>query len=414
VAGVLTQASWLTNYEETSNLIAYGGNWTSTTSVGNYSGGTLRYASGAGTGFKVAFNGSAIEWMALTGPSYGIAQVELDGVLQPDVDLYNSTYQFRQLVFQTAGLTPGPHTFVVRWTGRKNASSSDYRINLDAVNVADTLTQASWLTNYEETSTLLAYGGVWTSTTSIGNYSGGTLSYANGAGTGFTAAFNGSDVVWTALTGPSYGIAEVRIDGVLQRDVDLYSSTYQFRQPVFQTAGLTPGPHRLDARWTGRKNPLSSDYRINLDAVGVAGTLTQASWFTIYEETSTLLAYGGVWTSTTSVGNYSGGTLSYANGAGGAGAGFTAAFSGTAAEWMALTGPSYGIAQVVLDGVLQPDVDLYSPTYKFRQFVFQTAALTAGPHTLVVSWTGRKNPLSSDYRINLDAIGVAGTLTQAP
>lgn len=83
-------------------------------------------------------------------------------------------------------------------------------------------------------------------------------------------------------------------------------------------------------------------------------------------------------------------------------------------DWIALTGPPYGIAQVTLDGVAQPDVDLFSATWRYRQVVFSKTGLAAGPHTLVVSWTGRKNAgATSDY-INLDAVGVIGTLTQAP
>ncbi len=80
-----------TRYEETDTRIAYSGSWTSHCGP-VYSGGSLRTAAGAGTGFTVAFDGTAIEWLALTGPTYGIAQVVLDGVAQPDVDLYSATY----------------------------------------------------------------------------------------------------------------------------------------------------------------------------------------------------------------------------------------------------------------------------------------------------------------------------------
>ncbi len=77
---------------------------------------------GVGSGFTVDFDGTSIDWMALTGPIYGIAQVELDGVLQPDVDLYSANYLFQQVVFSKTGLAAGPHTMVVNWTGRRNAA----------------------------------------------------------------------------------------------------------------------------------------------------------------------------------------------------------------------------------------------------------------------------------------------------
>ncbi len=64
--------------------------------------------------------------------------------------------------------------------------------------------------------------------------------------------------------------------------------------------------------------------------------------------------------------------------------------------------------------MVQPDVDLYSASYLSRQVVFSKAGLAAGPHTLVVTWTGRRNASAVYHQIGLDAIRVAGTLTQAP
>jgi len=146
-------------------------------------------------------------------------------------------------------------------------------VSIDSIGVAGTLVQP--VTTYEETSTLIACTGVWTTFSNAG-YSGGTLKVAHGTGTAFTVNFTGTSIGWTALTGPTYGIASVTLDGVVQQYLDLYSATYLSRQLVFSRVGLPSGPHTLVVRWTGLKNASATSDYISLDAIGVTGTLTQA------------------------------------------------------------------------------------------------------------------------------------------
>ena len=392
----------LTLFQETNALIGYSGTWTSASGA-NFSGGSHKYASTAGAAFAVGFTGTSIEWRALTGPIYGIAEVEIDGVPQPDVDLYSASYRYNRVVLSKFSLSPGLHTMTVRWTGRKNAGASNSFISLDAVGLAGTIERPA----YEDTHPLISYNGSWTTATGA-NYSGGSQKFANAAGAGFTAAFNGTAIEWRALTGPIYGIAEVEIDGVLQPDVNLYSSSYRYNQVVFTKSGLAAGPHTLTVRWSGRKSASSSNFFVSFDALRVTGTISVA--MNVYEETNALLRYAGVWTPATGA-NFSGGSHRYANAND---ARVTAAFTGTSIEWRALKGPGYGIAVVQIDGVTQPDVDLYSPSYRYSQAVFTKSGLVAGPHTITISRSGRKNASSSGFLVSLDAFRIAGTLTAAP
>ncbi|HML18557.1 MAG TPA: hypothetical protein VK419_16115, partial [Bryobacteraceae bacterium] len=60
------------------------------------------------------------------------------------------------------------------------------------------------------------------------------------------------------------GVAEVWIDAHLKSRVDLFSPDTQWqRQTVFD--GLEPGPHIIEVRVSGQRNPASVDYFVDLD-----------------------------------------------------------------------------------------------------------------------------------------------------
>jgi hypothetical protein len=61
---------------------------------------------------------------------------------------------------------------------------------------------------------------------------------------------------------------------------------------------------------------------------------------------------------------------------------------------------------VSLDGGAAQTVDLYSARMLFQQRVYRTGLLTEGAHRLVITWGAAKNPASSGYLIDLDAVGV--------
>ncbi len=58
-------------------------------------------------------------------------------------------------------------------------------------------------------------------------------------------------------------------------------------------------------------------------------------------------------------------------------------------------------------------MNLYSPTYKFRQAVWTTGSLTPGTHTIRIEWTGAKDAASSNTFVGVDRLDVIGWLKQA-
>jgi hypothetical protein len=159
--------------------------------------------------------------------------------------------------------------------------------------------------------------------------------------------------------------------------------------------------------WTGTRGG-GTGTTINLDALDITGTLTTATRppvMTRYEQTNSKLRYAGTWTSSTSS-YYSGSSYKYVNASG---ASVTAAFSGTAVNFIAKTSATLGQARLILDGGTPVLVNLYSSTTRYKQTVWSASGLAPGNHTLVIEWTGTRAG-GTGTAINLDALDVLGTL----
>jgi hypothetical protein len=78
-------------------------------------------------------------------------------------------------------------------------------------------------------------------------------------------AFTGSEVAWIAPKGPDGGKAQVYVDGVLVKTVDLYNSSDKPRLAVFAQA-VAAGSHTVEVRALGTKNSSSTGTRVDVDA----------------------------------------------------------------------------------------------------------------------------------------------------
>ncbi len=106
------------------------GNWAGQVDI-NASGGAYRISSTAGSLATFPFTGTSVDWVTATGPKYGQAEVTIDGASMETVDLYSPTTQWR--VHESySGLSPGPHTIVVKVLGTKNPSSKGTGVVVDA------------------------------------------------------------------------------------------------------------------------------------------------------------------------------------------------------------------------------------------------------------------------------------------
>jgi Tol biopolymer transport system component len=263
-------------------------------------------------------------------------------------------------------------------------------------------------TLYQQTDGKIGYLGPW-STRTTASASGGDFYYAGAPGAAALISFEGRGVTWVAKTGPVYGKAEVSLDGGVPVVVDLYSAAELFRREVYDSGELADGPHTLTIRYTGKKNPASAGYFVDVDALKVMGALTQASGPRRYQEVDANLSYAGFWSPSASTAVSGGGFDS----AGSAGAAVNISFKGTYMGWIAKTGPQYGMARVSLDGGPATTVDLYSAIASYRQCVYNTGIIADAAHKVSISWTGARRSGATASYIDIDAVDVLGTLTPA-
>jgi hypothetical protein len=99
-----------------------------------------------------------------------------------------------------------------------------------------------------------------------GTHSGGSAILALDAGSQVRFAFAGSAVRWIGLKDNWAGIAKVFIDGVLQGEIDTYTTTTQVKTVLFETTGLTAGSHTITVETTGRKNTAAQSAWVWVDA----------------------------------------------------------------------------------------------------------------------------------------------------
>lgn len=387
--------------EQTDSQISYNGTWTTYSGVGSSVSGSFSDSSGAS--MEVSFDGTRLDWVTLTGPYYGIASVSIDGGPAEEVDLYSSSFRGQQTVWSTHGLPPGRHTVRFARTGRKNAAALAGRLSTDVFVVAGALAPAPVLTRYEQTAGAVEYDGLWNTYSGCG--SSVTGAWSDSANARVRVAFTGTRLDWVTLTGPYYGIASVRVDGGESQSVDLYSAQLLGQQAIWSTGDLAEGYHTLEIRGTGLKNPAALATRISTDVFAVQGTLETPPVVTRYEQTDPRVNLEGSWTTYAGSGCSVSGAFSDASDAA-----FEVLFSGTRLDWMTLTGPLYGIAEVSIDGGTPVEVDLYSPAFRGQQLVWTTGTIPEGVHAVRFTRTGRKNAASAGTRISADVLEVTGSL----
>jgi hypothetical protein len=237
--------------QDSSPLVTYG-TWQGITDAAA-NGGTYRQNALVGGNASFKFSGSAVKWVTIKGPDKGIANVTIDGVSKGSFDLYSATKT--PFVQTFSGLSSTSHTIKVLVPGTKNSAASGYNVPIDALIVGTVTTQ--------DTSTKITYGS-WSGKTST-LASGGTYRSNPTAPQTTTFTFTGTRVDWITTIGPSYGKAEVYLDGVDQGTVDLYSPTNHWQTAKSYSAS-GPGQHTLIIKVLGLKNPASTGKAVIIDA----------------------------------------------------------------------------------------------------------------------------------------------------
>jgi 4-amino-4-deoxy-L-arabinose transferase-like glycosyltransferase len=122
---------------------------------------------------------------------------------------------------------------------------------------------------YDDFHTAIRYVGRW-SHGRFANASHGTVTYSNTPGAEVILPFTGAEVGYIYTKAPNRGIAEIVLDEITQGEVDLYSSSVEWKS-TYQVRSSAAGAHTLKIRVTGRKNPAATDSYVDVDGFVVHG-----------------------------------------------------------------------------------------------------------------------------------------------
>jgi len=262
----------------------------------------------------------------------------------------------------------------------------------------------------EETSTAMVFSGSWVKSDSSWGWSGGDAVQSNAAGATASVTFSGTSVRWLGSRGRGMGIALVSVDNGPTREVDLFARpTDEVHTSVVTISDLTDGQHTLKIQVTGRQNSQAAGNVVVVDAFDIQPGTTVSHW----QDTNPEVKYSAGWTKSSANFNWSGSGVSNvpelpvtAHETAVAGETVTLPFRGTAINLIGYLGPDGGIASVQIDGGAARDVDMYGPVTKYQPVVFTASGLADANHTMTITSTGRKNPLSTSTRVVVDAFDV--------
>jgi hypothetical protein len=223
-------------------------NWRNNESAGYVDGNFITSKAGRLV-LAIPANKGTLTLVVSKGPDQGRIQVQVDGVVVKNVDLYNATLIVNNSV--VVNLPVGSKKITIIATGLKNALSTGtwvrldaYRFNTDPLINAD-LNLALW-------SNFFRVGhSNYRATTQPGKV---------------VLEFRGQYIGWYTYRGPDAGMVEVYVDGVYVQTVDLYNATALWDQ-VYKFGPYTYGLHTIEFRVLATKNPLSTGTRVIMDQI---------------------------------------------------------------------------------------------------------------------------------------------------
>jgi len=236
---------------------------------GAYSGGTYVYGRWTNTELQAKFTGSEIRWVGPKQPSYGKADVYIDGVYKATIDCYVPVAQasISTNVWECSELADGPHTIRVRLTGAKNAASSGNVVVIDRFEI-DGVAPSGAGSRWDELGFRTTFTGTWIKALNPTYYES-TYAYSRWPGTTYAVGFTGTKVAWIGPMTTSYGKANVYIDGAYKGTIDCYNPATGWRYKIWESEELTRERHYIQIRPTGTKRAASTNTVVVVDAFDV-------------------------------------------------------------------------------------------------------------------------------------------------
>jgi len=103
---------------------------------------------------------------------------------------------------------------------------------------------AEAIVRYSERSSTIDYSGSW-HVARAAAYAGGRVSYSSDTGATAGITFTGSRIAWYGPVGPTRGKAQIVIDGVVAKTVDLNRSAFRPRALLYSLSWKAAGRHSL-------------------------------------------------------------------------------------------------------------------------------------------------------------------------
>jgi len=116
----------------------------------------------------------------------------------------------------------------------------------------------------QESDSRIAYSSGWKNGI-MGRAWGGSVKHHSAANATTTFAFDGATIAFVTTKGPDRGRAQILIDGVVKKTVDLYSPTLRPASVVFAQNGLAAGLHTVQVKILSGKNASSKGTRVDVD-----------------------------------------------------------------------------------------------------------------------------------------------------
>ncbi|BBI36652.1 CBM35 domain-containing protein [Cohnella abietis] len=369
----------------------YSGNWISKKDSG-YWRQNLHHSFTGGDYMQYTFTGTGVRWIGATGNNHGKADVYIDGVLDQTVDTYSYDTKTQQVLYTKTGLNNLAHTIKIQLRSDKNASSSGYFTDIDALTYT-----TSPVVFTDDADPAITYSGSWISVASPG-YLNTNVHYASAPGSYIQYTFKGTDIQWIGGTNNDHGKADVYIDGILDQTVDTYSDGWVKQKVLYAKKGLSSGTHTIKIQVRSDKNVASSGYITDIDSFAYTALPKQ-----YVDNSQSGILYSGSWVANYSPGyvnttvNYSASSGSYAQ----------YSFTGIGIQWIGGTNTDHGKADVYIDGILDQTVDTYSTTWNRQKVLYSKSGLSNGTHTIKIQVRSDKNPSSSGFYTDVDAFIVS-------
>ncbi len=284
------------------------------------------------------------------------------------------------------------------------------------ISIIPTCLLAQSVTRYEQDDPRITYTGVWYPNTNS-QESGGSAVLANLKGSQVIVIFNGTGITWIGASDYYTGMCYLTLDGV-QSTVDTSNpdgaAATLYQQKLYSASGLAPGLHRLTIEVTHSHDEDTNQSWIWVDAFDVQnGTLVGGAMTAstgLAQQTDVAANYSGHWFQQSGAA-YSGGSVNLAVDTG---ARVDFAFNGTAVTWIGYRDEWSGIAQVMLDNVLQSTVDTYLTPSQAQSATYSLSGLSPGNHVLSIVATGTHSAASGGSWIWVDGFQVSDGAASPP